>query len=80
MVVSEVAQRDAEWRRRLLALLVRVAPRDQLVPDPLRASKMFGELGVGIAVPNLGFDLIELLVRGERKRGAPSPASSALTK
>jgi hypothetical protein len=47
-----------------------VAPRDQLVPDQLRASKAFGELGVGIAIPDRGFDLIGLLVRGERKCSA----------
>jgi len=61
-------------------LLAHGTPPDQLIPDWLAASSALGELGARIAIANLGLDLVELLVRGERKRKRLSPASSAFTK
>jgi hypothetical protein len=70
LVVGEVAERDAELGRGRLVLLAQPAPFREFVPDRLAARSSRGELGVIVETPNLVLDLVEPLVRGERKRGA----------
>src|SRR6185295_10517806 len=70
LMVRQVLECLTERRRWWFVLLADCAPGDELVPDGLTARASLDQPGVGITIPNLGLDLVELLVRGERERGA----------
>ena len=64
-VVEQVANRLAELARRWFVALVDFRPCNELVEHGLAPLLTHSELGVRIAIANLVFDFVELLVRGE---------------
>lgn len=69
-MIEQVADGIAELAGRWFIGLMGLRPRDQLVEDGFAPVLAYRQLGVRIVVADLTFDLVELLVGGDRQRRA----------